>query len=472
MNGARVRQALTESTLLPRGAVLLAAVSGGADSVALLHGLHQASRRNRWTVVAAHLNHGIRGAAAREDADFVQHLCREWGVPCQVGRVRVPQRARQRGLSIEMAAREARYEFLQRAARKAGADIIVTAHHADDQAETVLLRLLRGTGLTGLCGMAQQRPLGTTCLVRPLLSVRRREILAYLQQHHLPWREDAGNQDPVYLRNRIRHELLPCLERAGNPRVRDHFIRLSHFAARDDTTLQTLADAWMQEHLSSRPVVLPVDDLRNLLPGIRSRVLLKWLYQAGLPAASIAEETISALERMLHAKKGTGGLTVGGGLCVYRVYNHLRIGLPQTGQGPEPAPPQVVRRPGVQMLPDLGIQICIARGREIYRSQRTVPGTLPATASFSASRIGRSRLSVRTWRPGDRMAPFGMSGRRKLQDIFTDAKVPPFQRTHIPVLLCRNEIIWIPGYRIARGWDVPSDASWHWQVTLQPLPSK
>jgi len=209
---------------------VLVAVSGGADSVALLRGLAAIRVTGPGRLFGAHFNHHLRGAAADADQQFVVELCRSLSLPCEVGQADVTLRAASGSDGLEAAARQARYDFLQATAERLGARYVVTAHTADDQAETILHRIVRGTGLAGLAGMPRSRPLGPATLLRPMLGLRRSEVTAYLAELGQLYREDATNLDPGYTRNRLRHELLPQLAVQYNPQVAEALLRLGRLA--------------------------------------------------------------------------------------------------------------------------------------------------------------------------------------------------------------------------------------------------
>jgi tRNA(Ile)-lysidine synthase len=222
---------------------VLAAVSGGGDSVALLRAMAALKTGGQGRLCVAHLNHQLR-PDADEDERFVVDLSRRLGLTCEVERVNVKDLAAQSGDSLEAAARGARYRFLQDAAGRLGARFVATAHTADDQAETILHRVIRGTGVRGLAGMARVRPLGHASLMRPLLDVRHAELTAYLDAIGQPYRHDASNADRRFTRNRIRHELLPRLCRQFNPNAVDALLRLATLASEAQTVVDGLVDGW------------------------------------------------------------------------------------------------------------------------------------------------------------------------------------------------------------------------------------
>ncbi len=235
-----VERAIARGRLWPAGSRLVVAVSGGADSVALLHALHACSGRQRLSLHVAHLDHALRPESP-EDAAFVRALAGRWRLPVTIARWPVAERCEREGWSLEDGARRLRYQFLQEVAKAHSAGVIALAHTADDQAETVLMRLVRGTGLLGLSAIPAKRRLQEVWLVRPLLGVWRYQLLAYLDNAGLVYREDASNRDLSFLRNRVRHELLPLLERACNPNIKAALTQLAEQSADDYAYLQAAA---------------------------------------------------------------------------------------------------------------------------------------------------------------------------------------------------------------------------------------
>ena len=248
----RVRQTIATHQLIQPRTRIVVAVSGGADSVALLHLLVHVRQEWDVTLHVAHLNHGLRAASA-EDAAFVQALAMRWHLSTTIETADVGAVCAREGWSLEEGARQVRYEFLLEVARRQSAHTIATAHTADDQAETVLMRLLRGTGLMGLGAIPMKRRHGQSWIVRPLLESWRREILAYLQEAQMTHREDATNTDTRFVRNRIRHELLPLLERDYNPNVKGALAQLAEQSQWDYAYLQEAAGRQWKRTVKVRP---------------------------------------------------------------------------------------------------------------------------------------------------------------------------------------------------------------------------
>ncbi|MFH0953985.1 MAG: tRNA lysidine(34) synthetase TilS [Verrucomicrobiota bacterium] len=457
-----VQRTIERHRLFRRGDHILVAVSGGADSVALAYALHYLKKRYRLSLTLVHLHHGIRGRAADEDARFVNELAWRLGLPCVQARVDVPRRARQAKLSLEMAARELRYDFFVRAAHAAGAGCVATAHTADDQAETILLKLARGAGPQGLSGIPHVTERHGLRIVRPLLDVTHPEVVRFLRRYGLKWREDESNLDPGFLRNRARHEILPLLESRLNPQVRRALLRTSELIREENEWLDTLARGLLGKCLErKRPAVLRVDPLKRLRLAARRRVIRLWLISREVDPECVDFDAVEGIERLLREPRGTRSVSLGGGRSVVRRYRALS--LEQTAGAEEPSfcAPLVV--PGETILPEQRLRVVTRWDRGVLRQTGAKVGELPAEASLGARAARRARLRVRSWQPGDPIRPLGLGGSKKLQDLFVDQKIPRDRRSQVPVLESRGEVVWLPGYRIARGWEVkdPSGPALH-----------
>jgi tRNA(Ile)-lysidine synthase len=324
---AGVDRALTALGTPAEGQVVLLALSGGADSVALLDALCLLRRRRGFHVTAAHLDHRLRPGSG-DDAAFCRALCERLGVRLQVGEADVTARVRREGGGIEQAARRERYAFLRRVQREAGAAAIAVAHTRDDQAETLLLHLLRGSGATGLGGMRPR----VGSVVRPLLGLSRQEVVAHLRERGLAWREDPTNADPGLLRNRVRHELLPYLEARFNPRLRSGLARTAGLLADEAAYLRAQADALLDR--IARPdgdgLVLERSELAHA-PAAVARVAIR---QALARAGGLARVRAVHVERVLALAGAStpGRLPLPGGREVRYRRGVVRL-------GPRPAAP-------------------------------------------------------------------------------------------------------------------------------------
>ena len=469
---ARIRPSPSLSlnkALLPTGSHILVAVSGGADSMALLHALHAEARRCRWRLTVAHLHHGLRGKAADGDRAFVQDVAAGLKLPCVVGRARVATLARRQHVSLEMAGRAARYAFLARTARRAKADVIATAHTANDQAETVLLKLLRGAGRSGLSGIPVEIRLHDSRIVRPLLDCSRDEIVSYLRAASISWREDSSNADRAMLRNRVRHELLPLLEREFNPRIRETLARTSRIFAAEDAWLEDLTAGLLRHCEERRPTrgrslpALSCSRLNDLPLAARRRVIRQWLIRRRLPDAALDFETVDRIVSLGATDGRSRALSLGAERVVRRSYGQLILENNTLSVAPVC---RTLRVPGVTRVPGLGLRITARLESGLVTERYPCAGTLPASASFSAAVWDRRPITVRSWRAGDRIAPWGMTGTRKVQDILVDQKIPRSERSRIQVFECDGEIVWLPGYRVARAWAVTNPKAANLQIRI------
>jgi tRNA(Ile)-lysidine synthase len=424
--------------LLSGGEAVVVGVSGGADSTALLHVLSALAPAYRLRLHVAHLHHGLRHEA-EEDAAFVARLADGLGIPGTFERADVAALARAGKRSIEEAGRLARYEFFSRTARSVGADRIAVGHTRDDQIETVLMRLLQGAPWELLAGMRPHRA-GPPVVIRPLLEASRSAARAFLQNRGLAWREDPTNLDLTIPRNHLRHTVLPALQ-TRHPAWPELLWRIGETARLCAETLDRLSEG-LYGHLRSAGadgVALALDPLRALPSPVGRRVLRR----ATADAAGTSRPVPRVLEdRMLHVvAAGRPGTEVVGGGTVLRIgYGVVEIGraLPAPFRGEYRLNvPGEVRAAAFEVV----FTAALEPARE--------PTDDPAEAVLDAACV-ESPLTVRSWRPGDVFRPLGLTGKKKLQDYFVDAKVPRWRRRLIPLVVdARGEVVWVVGHRIA-----------------------
>ncbi len=439
----RVAASVQAQALIPRGGRVVAAVSGGGDSVALLHLLAELAERSLLTLAGvAHVNHRLRRPASDEDERFCRDLARRFGVPCLVESVAVADVARSRRVSVELAGHHLRHAFFARAAAELEAGRVALGHTIDDQAETVLLRLIRGAGAAGLSGM---RPRAGV-LVRPLLGVGRAELRRYLADGGVPFREDASNADLRVPRNRVRHELLPHL-RTYSPRIVEALARQADIARADEAWLSHRANQAAADLVSQERGFVELDaaGLAALPPALARRVARDALARVEPRRREVG---FDAIERVRRTAAGGPARTDVPGCRVERAAGRVRL-VPRRGRaGPAPRPGFAYRLaiPGEIAVPEAGVRVraevveAAAGARGDGGGGRTALVALPAAAP----------LVVRSWRFGDRYRPLGLGGRsRKLQDLFVDRKVPRDERTRIPLVLdADGRVIWVVGFGI------------------------
>lgn len=427
----RFREQVEELGLARPGARVLVALSGGCDSVALLHLLRFHAAEAGPELRAAHLDHAMRPSSAA-DARWVRGLCRAWGVPLTLERADRP-------LRTEEEAREARYAFLCRVAEAEGATHVATAHHADDQAETVLFRILRGTGVAGLAGIPPTTPSG---VVRPLLPFWRREIRRYARRARLRWREDPTNLLHGPARNRIRHEILPRVEATIAPGARRSLVRLAELARREEAAWAAVLEP-LERAVARREgeaLVLARDILRGYDSAVASRILRSLLRHFGVVLGRTG--TRLALQFISDAPSGRE-MTLPGALRLSTEFDTVRI------ERAAEAPPDVpLPIPGDRPEGEGEARIGGRTRRVAWRTG--VPGEAPGGAVALAREELRFPLLLRGWRPGDRMRT--PAGTRKLKKIFGERRVPRSERGRAPVLAdAGGAVLWVAGVGPAPG---------------------
>lgn len=428
-----VERTIRLQRLFRPGDTLVVALSGGADSTALLDLLVRLPGYN-FKLIASHLNHCLRGAEADADQEFCRGMAARYNVPFEVRRVDVKSMASDSGLNLEDAGRRARIQFLDEIRTKFDAAAVVLAHHADDQAETVLMRLLRGSGMSGLSGMAFRNPRG---YVRPLLEISRAEIEQYLLGLGLEWRDDASNSDTIYLRNRIRHQLLPLLEEY-NPAIRSCLAATASVLSGDEELLVELTETAFDVacRVEDDGIVCSVAQLCTLKTALCRRVLRHAFRRLTGNLDGVSQRHVDALCGMLDSDRPNSRLSLPQAVTAVREYDLIvlksTVGGDQ-GTGFE----LLITEPGLYRLPSGGA----------ITVDLTAAASFPADSGSVCFDLATTPLPwlVRTFRPGDRIRPFGMNGRKKVKDIFIDRKIPASERRRIPLLFCADDLIWIAG---------------------------
>jgi tRNA(Ile)-lysidine synthase len=445
---ARVEHTIKTEALLVEGERIVVAVSGGPDSVALLHLLFTMSQRWGWQLIVAHLNHGFRGEESDREAAFVTDLAAELGLPCEAVYLNVPQYIHDTGKNPQVAARELRFRFLHETAEQYGAARIVLAHHADDQAETLLMRLLRGTGPAGLTGISIRRLEKEVELVRPLLRIYKSELLDYCAVHKLAFCVDSSNLNTKYFRNEIRQNLLPLLQRY-NDQLPQSLNRLSLMMTAEHDFMDMQTKAVFEEGVNQESDFCEWS--RKWFGGLHV-ALQRRLIKLILNCLDCDADSIDflKLEQMRDAILGdvTSNLSlyIGGRLVLTREYDRIYLHN-------DVVPPQSYsyiweRDMKCLTIKETGIRIeSIWLERDPQLEQWAPPVHGRNAAWFDAEQL-LFPLHARTRRDGDRMNLLGLNGSKKVKDIFIDAKTPPSVRQQVPVLLDSQErIVWLPGVR-------------------------
>lgn len=446
----RLQTTIADRRLLPPGTKVLVAASGGVDSMALLHALHALAVKNRWELRVAHFNHQLRGRASDADERLVRKVAKQLKLPVVVGRGNVKATARRDGISLEMAARELRHEFLAREAKKARIKTIALAHHADDQVELFFLRLLRGAGGEGLAGMKWRSTSPASkkvVLVRPLLDVPKATLAAYAQAERVQFREDASNASSDFLRNRIRNELLPLLHEKYQHAVGRTVLRLMDIIGAEAEVITGMAEWWLAGHQEVEFAGLPV--------AIQRRIIQLQLTQAGYDTdfelveqlRTASDTHVNINERLTVAREGAGGLK----------FREL------TGDEFNADELEVKLQSRVGQV-EFGERTI----RWKLQPQHTfrVPARQAGKEMFDADAVGDD-IILRHWRAGDRFQPIGLKAAAKLQDLFMNAKIPALQRREVIVATTIEGVIfWVEGLRIGEQFKLMAGTRrklvWEW----------
>lgn len=458
----RVTAYIEEHQLLPTRGEVIVAVSGGADSLCLLHLLHRlcgpGKRYPEIRLHVAHLNHKLRVEAGAQDAAAVAAIVASWGLPLTLGDVDVPALAREERRSLEDAARMARYRFLREVAH---GQPIAVAHHADDAVETLLLHILRGGGLPGMIGMLPRQQ----DIIRPLLDVTHAETVAYCEQHSIVPLEDASNTDPRFLRNRIRHALLPLLE-SLNPGIRSTLLRNAEGMRVDLEWIEAQVDAcWpvvvIDEHASAIRLnlqaflALPLSLQRHMLRRVTAR-----LYNGQSPLElrhytlieELLEKQHDRKERTLHLPQDLRVISHLNEVIFERLHTHNAVStdnqqskeaiLPIPGQVEVPGTPWIATAEALsgELVEAVKYALCREDWPEVWR-------LLPSTrhSVYVDLDVVGPCMWVRTRRPGDRIQPLGMAHEKKVQDVLVDNHIPRAERAQIPLFFSASHCVWLAG---------------------------
>ncbi|WP_179131474.1 tRNA lysidine(34) synthetase TilS [Candidatus Entotheonella palauensis] len=425
--------------MLPHGAEVLVAVSGGPDSMALLALLHHVRVIYGIKLTAVHVDHQLRGRESLRDALFVQQQAARLGLPCCVVRVDAERFRQTSGLSPQHAARELRYTVLSKLQRQLGAERVALGHIADDQTETILMRLLRGTGPAGLAGMSPIRP----PYIRPLMSIRRQALIDFLRLEGIPWVQDSSNAKRVYQRNRVRLDVLPML-RQHNPQIDQRLYELAEMMAAEHHLLERQVDAWYPCIVRQRPdrrLMLQCQAYEYVPLAIQRRLLRRLTDQYIVPPATVRFHHIERLRLLLTHGRAGQRLTLPGRWYVER---HYDVATMWRGHVPtDRVQAAKLSIPGQAILQELNAVVTA----EFLGS---VPSPLAPSRDvvyIDAATI-QTPLMIRTRWPGARFHPLGAPGHKKLKSFFIDKKVPRAEREHIPLVMSGTEIVWVAGYQL------------------------
>jgi len=436
--------------MLSKGEKVILGVSGGSDSVFLLHFLHHLSKRYPLTIHVAHLNHGFRKEAERE-ADFVRGISEGLGVPITLRTIDVPSYAEEKRLSRQEAAREVRYSFFKEVADEIGANKIALGHTSDDQAETFLMRMIRGAGAKGMggihpCSEFTVHGSGFT-IIRPLIEIGRREIIDYLRDKGIPFIEDPSNITPVYLRNRIRNELIPLIEKNYNPKVKEGFVRSAEILREEDSFLEAYTKNLLPGLIRLRKngrIEISLNPFLDLDRAIQRRIVRISLEGLRGNLKGYSMDHIDKVIDSIASGRTGRRLNLPKGIIVQRDYDILSFYLKETIPYAEESCPKGYNLiiPGVARIPEFGLTLHTEIREQPFKLEKK-----RMQAAFDLEKI-HGRLEIRKRREGDIFFPSGMGGKsKKLKRYLIDEKIRRDERDRIPLLVAGGDILWVIGYR-------------------------
>ncbi|MCK5392167.1 MAG: tRNA lysidine(34) synthetase TilS [Deltaproteobacteria bacterium] len=430
---ARVKKTLKKYNMLTQGEKVVLGVSGGADSIAMLYALNELIDYGLELIVA-HLNHGIREEEAKRDSDFVKETAKSLGLTFVYGEVDTLKFKEESALSLEDAARTLRYKFFNQVLNKHYATKIATAHTMDDQAETVLMRLLRGSGSKGLSGI----PPVSNSIVRPLIDTSRSEVEEYLRSKKVEWVEDTTNESKEFLRNRVRHDLLVELE-SYNPQIKETLSRTADILRAEEEFISKEALKHFGDIFSPNKSEL-IGDLkhyRNIDKSLRFSLLRLAIEKITGSLKNISSIHIVSADDFLLSDAASGEVELPQGTVMVKGYD---IFLVTKKSELEREFSYTIQTVGKWSFPEFEVELSILKTDTLDENDESVAYFDPETVKFP--------LQVRNFNPGDRFSPLGMTTSKKLQDYFTDIKLPQFLRSRVPIFICSGEIMWLGGIRL------------------------
>ena len=434
----KVKGTISRYSMLAPNVRVVVGVSGGPDSVSLIHLLSRLQGEYNLSLWIAHLNHRLRGREAEEEERWVKQFGRELGIYVISDSCDVRLLAKRKKLSLEEAGRRARYSFLEHVANEVRASRIALAHTASDQVETFLMRLIKGAGPDGLCGIPPVR----NGVIRPLIDTFREEIEAYCKENHLHPCQDSSNLDLCFLRNRIRWDLIPHLSGQYNPRVGEALFRASQILRDEGDYLERETRKALRSVILGQKrneVILDIQKLLRLHPAIRRRAMRKAVGEVGGDLKGITFDHINSALGM-DSGKGSKKLDFPGGIVVKREYDRLVIG--RRGSNNKVSFRCSLIVPGKTELGELNL---------ILEAENMVEGPTNFAKDNSVAYLDHDMLEeplfLRRRKRGDRFQPSGMRGSKKIKDFFIDLKIPLEERDKIPLLISRDKVAWVVGYR-------------------------
>ncbi|AOY75161.1 tRNA lysidine(34) synthetase TilS [Clostridium formicaceticum] len=448
----KVKKTIKKHNLMDIGDKVIVAVSGGPDSIALLHILHSLREEFKLQLYAAHLNHNFRGIEAQMDAQYVAKFCEELKILSFIKSMDVPKYAKEQGVSAEEAGRILRYEFFGEVVERVGATKIAVAHNQNDQAETVLMRLLRGTGIQGLTAIHHERGK----IIRPLLDVNRKEIEEYCAQYNLSPRIDETNLEPIYHRNKIRLELIPYIQEHYNPSIIESLAKTAEILKKDNEFMEEVArDAYNQVKLEKAQgcLALSIEGINKIHPALQSRIFRLATEELVGKKEGLEYKHIQGIIELLQKNETGKKILLAMGIVVKTSYNKIIFTIKDEEE--EANFYYELRENGHLSIDEIKGEIFT---KVVMREDMKGISRDKYVKCFDYDKV-KEGLNVRNRREGDRFWPLGLVGSKKLKDFYIDYKIERDKRNEIPLVCDGNEIMWVVGYRISEKYKVTEETS-------------
>lgn len=447
----KVKSFIKENNLIKKNDNILVALSGGPDSICLLHVLHSLKEELSLTIGAAHINHMLRGVESTCDEDYVEKFCEKLSIPCYVARIDIDYIAKKSGISHEMAGRDERYKFFESISNKHGYNKVAIAHNANDQAETVIMRMMRGTGLEGLCGIRAKRG---EKIIRPILSISREEIEEYCDEKKLEPRIDKTNLENIYSRNKVRLDILPYMKENFNSDIMQTLNRMASILQRDDEYINKQCNKYYEEHCRMKSEGLFINkNIFKLDDAIITRVIKKSLIDYSGKYTNFEMKHIYDVIDL--ANRGTNKrINLPNDIIAENIYGDIYL----KHKNKKVENNEIENNEIVVLKKELNNNTFIFKNYivniEVINNKNNIEfSNNDLIKYFDYDNIVEG-IIIRTRKDGDKIRPLGMKGNKKLKDIFINNKVPKDDRDSVPITCFDNNIAWIVGHKVSEDYKI------------------
>ncbi|OPJ54817.1 tRNA lysidine(34) synthetase TilS [Alkalithermobacter paradoxus] len=460
----KVKQTITKHKLIDYNDTIVLGISGGPDSVCLLHVLNELKEEYSLKIYAAHLNHKIRGIEAQKDAIYCADLCDDMKIPCFIRAIDVPKYCQENGLSIEEGARILRYNMFFEIKEKVNATKIAVAHNLDDQAETVVMRIMRGTGLDGLKGIEYKRD---NTIIRPLLDIKREEIEKYCYDNNLNPRIDYTNLEDIYTRNKIRLKLIPYMEENFNPNLKESVCRMANLLRDDSDFIDNEANKAFDnlcEKESERTIKINTQTFSHIHNAIKNRIIRKCISFVIGDLKGIEQKHIEDVMALIHTEKNDLKINLPKGLILYKKNSSI-IFTDEEIKSESINYTYKIPKSGYIKIKELNT---LVETKILNKEDINLCSDDKYTKYFDLDKIS-GELEIRNRRNGDKIKALGLGGTKKLKDIFIDFKVSKEERDKVPILCDQKGIMWVVGYRMSEDYKIDTNTKKVLRISIKKL---